>query len=90
MAIFICVVGVLSVVAQTGVLTLMIKYLGPKNTIVMGLVAQVYRLKNSNFNQIKFYSTHTKHCKLTGYFCLPIIYFIVYSISYSYIIFFFI
>jgi len=43
-AIFICMVGILSALAQTGLLTLLDKYLGPKRTIMIGLTAQMIEL----------------------------------------------
>jgi len=43
-AIFICYVGVLSAICQTVILSNLIKYIGPKRTIMIGLVAQLVEL----------------------------------------------
>lgn len=41
---FIAVVGVLSVLAQTALLALYMKYLGPKHTIMLGLTFEMAQL----------------------------------------------
>ena len=43
-AIFICYVGVLSAISQTALLSTSIKYIGPKRSILIGLLAQLIEL----------------------------------------------
>ena len=43
-AIFICYVGLLSALSQTVLLSTLIKHMGPKRTILIGLVAQLVEL----------------------------------------------
>ena len=43
-AIFICYVGVLSALSQTVLLSTLIKYIGPKKVILLGLSAQLVEL----------------------------------------------
>ena len=41
---FIALIGVLSVIAQTAVLSILMKTLGPKHTIMVGLVFEMLQL----------------------------------------------
>ena len=41
---FIAVIGVLSVLAQTAILALLMKYLGPKHSIMLGLLFEMVQL----------------------------------------------
>ena len=43
-AMFICYVGLLSALSQTVLLSTLIKYIGPKKTILIGLLAQLVEL----------------------------------------------
>lgn len=53
-ATYIAVVGVLSIVAQTAVLTLLFQAMGNRNTILLGLTAQIGQLMCFAFGKMEW------------------------------------